>query len=71
VIGIGGIRTAEDAMEFLLVGASAIQVGTANFITPSAAADVLSDLPRCLREAGAMSVREYVGSLEAGGHEAL
>jgi dihydroorotate dehydrogenase (NAD+) catalytic subunit len=66
VIGIGGISTAEDAMEFLLVGATAVQIGTANFVTPTAAARVVEELPRCLSEAGARSASEYVGSLEVG-----
>jgi dihydroorotate dehydrogenase (NAD+) catalytic subunit len=64
VIGIGGIATAEDAMEFLLVGATAIQVGTASFVTPSAAARVVERLPELLAQAGASSVREYSGSIE-------
>jgi len=63
VIGIGGIATAEDAMEFLLAGATAIQVGTASFIQPSAAARVVNGLPALLAEAGASSVRDYVGSM--------
>lgn len=67
VIGIGGITTAEDAMEFLLVGATAVQVGTASFISPTAASRVVEELPRLLREVGAESVRDYVGTLEIGG----
>ena len=63
VIGIGGIMNAEDAMEFLLVGAAAVQVGTANFVNPTAAADVVRDLPGLLEETGARSVAEYSGSL--------
>lgn len=63
IVGIGGISTAEDAMEFLCAGAAAIQVGTASFLKPSAAADVVRDLPARLAEAGASSVREYVGTL--------
>ena len=41
VIGIGGILTADDAIQYLLAGASAVQVGTANFVHPGAAEDVL------------------------------
>lgn len=63
VIGIGGVMNAEDVMEFLLVGATAVQVGTANFVNPTAAADVVRDLPGLLAEAGAESVMDYVGSL--------
>ncbi len=63
VIGIGGIMNAEDVMEFLLVGATAVQVGTANFVNPTAAADAVRDLPGLLAEVGAGSVVDYVGSL--------
>jgi dihydroorotate dehydrogenase (NAD+) catalytic subunit len=64
VVGIGGISTAVDAMEFLLMGATAIQVGTASFIAPSAAAKVVEGLPALLEESGAKSVAEYTGSIE-------
>jgi dihydroorotate dehydrogenase (NAD+) catalytic subunit len=70
VIGIGGISTAEDAMEFLCAGATAVQVGTASFVTPSAAARVAERLPGLLAEAGAGSVREYVGTLRSPTDEA-
>ncbi len=66
VIGIGGIMNAEDVMEFLLVGATAVQVGTANFVHPTAAADVVRDLPALLEEAGSASVAEYSGSMTTG-----
>lgn len=70
VIGIGGIATAADAMEFLLVGAKAVQIGTANFISPTAASRVVLELPALLAEAGASSVEEYVGTLDPWPHEA-
>ncbi len=66
VVGIGGIASAEDAMEFLLMGASAVQVGTANFVSPTAAARVAADLPGLLAAAGACSVDEYRGTLRTG-----
>ena len=64
VLGIGGIQSVDDAMEFLLAGASGIQVGTANYYNPRAAMDILDGLPRCIRALGASSVREIVGTLE-------
>jgi dihydroorotate dehydrogenase (NAD+) catalytic subunit len=64
VIGIGGIETADDAMEFFLAGASAIQVGTANYYRPRACLEVLEGIPSRLAELGARSVREIVGTLE-------
>ncbi len=65
IIGIGGIWTAEDAMEFLVAGASAVQVGTATFADPTAAGRLLDHLPARLREIGADSVREVVGTLRS------
>ena len=44
VIGLGGIRTAEDALEFLMVGARAVQIGTANFIRPRAALEIIKGI---------------------------
>ena len=51
-------------MEYLLAGASAIQVGTANYYNPCVGMEILQALPRCIRELGASSVREIVGTLE-------
>ncbi|MDR0870025.1 MAG: dihydroorotate dehydrogenase, partial [Planctomycetaceae bacterium] len=56
VIGIGGIETIDDAMEFFVAGASAIQVGTANFYRPSAATQILDAIPAALAQLGAKSV---------------
>ena len=63
VIGIGGIGTAEDAIEFLLAGASAVQVGTANFYNPASSMEILSGLEAWLREQGETSVRAIIGTL--------
>ena len=63
LIGMGGIVTAKDALEFIQAGATAIQVGTANFIHPNAALSVLEGLEAWLVEHGVASVRELVGSL--------
>jgi len=64
VIGIGGITTAEDAVEFLLAGATAVQVGTANFVNPRAAEEIISGIADFLRGQKMASVRELIGSLE-------
>jgi dihydroorotate dehydrogenase (NAD+) catalytic subunit len=66
VIGIGGIATAEDALEFLIVGASAVQVGTAGFLDPQAAVRVVEGLARFLAEEGLSSVNDLIGSFEEG-----
>jgi dihydroorotate dehydrogenase (NAD+) catalytic subunit len=64
VIGIGGIGTAEDAIEFLLAGASAVQVGTANFYNPAAAEQILTGIEAYLRQQGASSVQAIIGALQ-------
>jgi dihydroorotate dehydrogenase (NAD+) catalytic subunit len=63
VIGIGGIATVDDALEFLLAGASAVQVGTALFRDPCTAARLVDDLRRRLLEDGVASVRELIGAV--------
>ncbi len=65
IIGIGGIATADDALEFLVAGASAIQVGTATFYDPTAAERLLDDLSARLSEVGVDSVRSIVGTLRS------
>lgn len=65
VIGIGGIANATDALEFLVAGASAIQVGTATFYNPAASETLLDDLTRLLDETGVTDLRQIVGSLRS------
>jgi dihydroorotate dehydrogenase (NAD+) catalytic subunit len=65
IIGIGGIWSADDALEFLVAGASAVQVGTATFADPGAAGRLVEELPGKLGEIGASSVREVVGTLRS------
>jgi dihydroorotate dehydrogenase (NAD+) catalytic subunit len=62
IVGMGGISTARDAMEYILAGATAVQVGTANFVTPRAACDVAEGIAAWLTERRIGSVREMVGS---------
>jgi dihydroorotate dehydrogenase (NAD+) catalytic subunit len=63
VIGVGGITTVEDILEFLLVGATAVQIGTANFMRPDASFKLAAALPEALIAARAESLDEYRGSL--------
>jgi dihydroorotate dehydrogenase (NAD+) catalytic subunit len=63
IIGIGGIMSAIDALEFILAGASAVQVGTANFLDPAAAQTIADDMEGWLTENGVATVRELVGAL--------
>lgn len=64
VVGIGGIMTAEDALEFIIAGASAIQVGTANFVNPRCTMEIIDGIADYLREKKIGSVKELIGSLE-------
>ena len=63
LIGIGGIATLDDAMEFFVAGASAVQVGTANFYRPTASIEILDALPAALSQLGAERVSDIVGTL--------
>ena len=64
VIGLGGIFAAEDAVEYFLAGAQAVQIGTANFQDPKAPLHVLDGLERYLRKRGMSSLRELVGKIK-------
>ena len=63
IIGIGGIMTATDALEFMLAGATAVQVGTANFLDPSAAQTIAEGMETYLEENGIADVKELIGAL--------
>lgn len=64
VIGLGGISSAEDALEFLLLGAAAVQVGTANFLRPDFAFRLAAELPEALAGLGAADLDSFRGGLE-------
>ena len=66
IIGIGGIMTAEDALQFLIAGASAVQVGTANFINPRATMDIIDGLEAFLAERNIGAISEIIGTLKTG-----
>jgi len=61
IIGMGGIMNAEDVLEFLFAGASAVAVGTANLIDPLACKKIIEDLPGVLKKYGFNSVKEAIG----------
>jgi len=65
VVGIGGIATIDDVMEFLVSGATAVQIGTANFYHPTASIEILNALPGALAQLGVHSVPEVVGTLQS------
>ncbi|NDJ14114.1 MAG: dihydroorotate dehydrogenase [Acidobacteriia bacterium] len=64
VIGLGGIATGEDVAEFLMAGASLVEVGTATFWDPAAPVKIAAELSAVLRELGAGSAREIIGTLQ-------
>ena len=63
LIGIGGIATLNDVMEFLVAGASAVQVGTANYYDPTVSTRLVDQLPGALAEAGVRTIGELSGSI--------
>jgi dihydroorotate dehydrogenase (NAD+) catalytic subunit len=64
IVGIGGIATIDDVMEFLVAGASAVQIGTANFFDPTVSTRLTGQLPAALAQLGAARVDEVVGTME-------
>ena len=64
IFGIGGIMNATDAIEFFLAGASAVQVGTANFIDPFTSIKIISGINEYLDRHNLKSVNELIGSLQ-------
>ncbi|QDT33683.1 dihydroorotate dehydrogenase [Thalassoglobus polymorphus] len=63
IIGVGGIATIDDVMEFLIAGASAVQIGTANFYDPGVSARLVDELDQIVESEGCSSVTEIIGSL--------
>jgi len=63
VIGVGGIMTAEDALEFLIAGASAVQIGTANFVNPKAANEIAAGIEKFLTDQNISRVSDIIGTL--------
>jgi len=67
LVGIGGIACVDDVMEFLIAGATAVQVGTASFYHPTACMEILDALPGALAELGAARVADVVGTMAGSG----
>lgn len=64
LVGIGGIMTAEDGLEFMVVGASAFQVGTANFVEPTATLDILNGIKTFCKAESIDDIKQLIGSFE-------
>jgi dihydroorotate dehydrogenase (NAD+) catalytic subunit len=71
VIGVGGIMTGEDALEFLVAGATACQIGTASFANPRACRLILAEMRRYLRRHHIATVAELCGTLQMPPAQAL
>lgn len=61
IVGMGGISCAEDVIEFMLAGASAVEVGAANLVNPYACRDIINDLPRVMEKYGIKKLSEIIG----------
>lgn len=64
VIGVGGIMNARDALEFIIVGAKAVQIGTANFVNPRATIDILEGIEQYMGENGISDINDLIGTLK-------
>ena len=64
IIGMGGVMNAEDALELMLAGASAVAVGTANFTNPTATIDILNSIRQFMVEQGIQDINELIGAVK-------
>ena len=64
IIGMGGIQNAEDALEFILAGATAVSVGTANFVNPTATIDVIDGIQAYMEKYGVKDIHELIGAVK-------
>jgi dihydroorotate dehydrogenase (NAD+) catalytic subunit len=64
IIGIGGISSIDDVMEFIVAGASAVQIGTANFYNPGLSSQLVTELDRICEEESCAKISELVGTLQ-------
>ena len=62
IVGMGGIATAEDVLEMMLAGATAVEVGAANLVNPFASRDIIHDLPRVMEKYGVKSLTDIIGA---------
>ncbi len=62
IVGMGGIATAEDVLEMMLAGATAVEVGAANLVNPFASRDIINDLPRVMEKYGVKSLADIIGA---------
>ena len=61
VLGLGGVSSAEDVLEMMMAGATAVEVGAANLINPYACKEIIEDLPRIMEKYGIKSLKDIIG----------
>ena len=66
IIGMGGVRTAEDVLELMLAGAAAVEVGAANLVDPFACRDLVNDLPRVMEQYHIQNLNDIIGGAHHG-----
>ena len=66
VVGMGGVSSAEDVIEMMLAGASAVEVGAANLVDPCACQKIVRDLPRAMEQYGINDLKEIIGGARHG-----
>ncbi len=64
VVGMGGVTTAEDVIEMMLAGATAVEVGAANLVNPYASRDIVNDLPRVMEKYGIQNLKDIIGGVQ-------
>ena len=64
IIGVGGIMTGEDALEFMIAGASAVQIGTANFLDPTATIRIIDEIEAYCRQHNISSIQEIIATIK-------
>ena len=64
VVGMGGVSTAEDVVEMMLAGATAVEVGAENLVNPYACRDIIEDLPKVMKKYNINSLKEIIGGVK-------
>ena len=62
IIGMGGLSTAEDVIEMMMAGATAVQVGAANLVNPMVCSDIIDDLPKVMQKYGIEKLSDIIGA---------
>ena len=64
VIGMGGVSSAEDVIEMMLAGATAVEIGAANLVNPYICRDIVRDLPRVMEKYGIQNLKDIIGGVQ-------